>query len=143
LTRMVQDVDTVHSKISLKVLRRRFSDWSIGLAFHIKRKGGLTLPSVGILTVRGVPLHLVDPLVLMAVWILCKCLLSQMGRNDSDAISFSRPWYRARLTERSFRHGLVLRMKTDLSQFQLITHVSWLQRSTPECYSCCADALSP
>jgi hypothetical protein len=26
LTRMVQDVDTVHSKISLKVLRRRFSD---------------------------------------------------------------------------------------------------------------------
>ncbi|PSS23143.1 hypothetical protein M430DRAFT_98010 [Amorphotheca resinae ATCC 22711] len=66
-----EDVDTVHS-----------------LALHIKSKGGLPLPSGGVLTVRGLLL---------------------LGRHFGfhgglDTV-----------------HNLILRMKTDLSQFQFIT----------------------
>lgn len=66
-----EDIDAVH-----------------GLAFHIKSKGGLKLPSGGTLTVRG---------------------FLTLGRNFGfhgglDAV-----------------HDLILRMKTDLNQFQFIT----------------------
>ena len=70
-TKYPEDIDAVH-----------------GLAFHIKSKGGLPLPSGGTLTVR--------------------CLLT-LGRKFGfhgglDAV-----------------HDLILRMRTDMSQFQFIT----------------------
>ncbi|KAJ5032733.1 uncharacterized protein L3040_009327 [Drepanopeziza brunnea f. sp. 'multigermtubi'] len=66
-----EDVDAVH-----------------GLAFHIKSKGGLQLPSGGVLTVRGF------------------LTLGRMfgAHGGLDAV-----------------HDLVLRMKTDLEQFQFVT----------------------
>ena len=66
-----EDIDAVH-----------------GLAFHIKSKGGLALPSGGILTVR-------------AFLSMGKAFGFHSGLDDV--------------------HDLVLRMKTDLSQFKFIT----------------------
>jgi hypothetical protein len=71
-----------------KECRNSKVDKSTGLALHIKSKGGLPLPSGGVLTVRGLLL---------------------LGRHFGfhgglDTV-----------------HNLILRMKTDLSQFQFIT----------------------
>jgi hypothetical protein len=69
-------------------VKKKSLTFSVGLAFHIKSKGGLPLPSGGILTVRG---------------------LLTLGRHFGfhgglDSI-----------------HDIVLRMRTDLTQFQFIT----------------------